>query len=163
MAKTRFDPDQIAEHVDAVCAGIAAGSSLRAICRERGIDESTARYYFSRDAEAMERFRAARELGCDALADEVLQIADTPQVGERIKVDADGNEEVTREDMLGHRRLQIDARLRLIGKWSQRYGDKVQHTGDGGGPIRTEGQTTIDISGLNDEQLRVLASIRIPT
>jgi hypothetical protein len=31
-----------------------------------------------------------------------------------------------REDMLGHRKLQIETRLKLLAKWSpKRYGDKL--------------------------------------
>lgn len=49
----------------------------------------------------------ARELGCDALADECIEIADEP--------DRDPAE----------KRIRIDTRIRLIGKWSQRYSDKL--------------------------------------
>lgn len=38
--------------------------------------------------------------------------------------------ERTREDMLGHRKLQIETRLKLLAKWDpRRYGEKVEVNG----------------------------------
>jgi hypothetical protein len=76
----------------------------------------------------------AREEGFDAIAAECLEIADTPLVGAKIKKRGDGIEE-TREDMLGHRKLQIETRLKLLAKWDpKRYGDKIDvnatHSGE---------------------------------
>jgi hypothetical protein len=60
-------------------------------------------------------------LGCDALADECLEIAD--------------DSEIKPDD----KRIRIDTRIRLIGKWSQRYSDKMahEHSGPGGKPIES--------------------------
>ena len=38
----------------------------------------------------------------------------------------------------------------------------VEHTGKDGGPIQTEAAATIDVTGLNADQLRALASIKVP-
>ena len=57
--------------------------------------------------------------------------------------------------MLGHRRLQIDTRLRLIGKWHQhKYGDKVATTvtGPNGGPV------VVAAAAMSDEQLAKIAA-----
>lgn len=140
----------LASHLDAICDHIASGTSLRATCALLGLKESTVRTWLdSADAvKAKAAFRAARELGCDALADQIVEIADTPLVGEvrtRKPIVVDGKaiegafvEEVRTEDMLGHRKLQIDARFRLLGKWSPRYADKLAHTGPDGGAIKYE-------------------------
>ena len=48
-----------------------------------------------------------------------LEIADTPVEGSRTKTTDKGNE-VTTEDMLGHRRLQVETRLKLLAKWRTR-------------------------------------------
>jgi hypothetical protein len=51
----------------------------------------------------------------------------------------------TVEDMLGHRKLQIETRLKLLAVWDpKRYGNKVQLGGDGGAPIRVEAQVEAD-------------------
>jgi len=85
----------------------------------------------------------AREEGFDAIALECLRIADTPVEGvsekyEAVKVPGDHEDaepttefrivERKVEDMLGHRKLQIETRLKLLSKWDPaRYGDKLQH------------------------------------
>ena len=78
--------------------------------------------------EFAEDFARARSLGFDAIAEEMFYIADTPCVGEEIELDADGNiTKIKRGDMLGHRRLQVDTRARLLAKWDRkRYGDHTQ-------------------------------------
>ncbi len=90
-----------------ICNQLAEGKSLRAICREMGKAESSVRYWLNQDETAFAHSARARELGCDALADECLEIADRPTEAADMK------------------RIRIDTRIRLIGKWSQRYSDKL--------------------------------------
>ena len=53
-------------------------------------------------------------------------------------------------------RLRVDTRKWAAGKMApKRYGDKIQHTGDGGGPIRVRP----DLSKLTDEELDALERI----
>ena len=53
-------------------------------------------------------------------------------------------------------RLRVDTRKWAAGKLApKRYGDKLQHTGDGGGPIRVRP----DLSKLTDEELDALERI----
>jgi hypothetical protein len=64
----------------------------------------------------------------------------------------------TKDHQLG--RLQFDARKWLASKLAQKqFGDRqtTELTGADGGPIQSA--TTLDVSGLSDEQLKVLASI----
>lgn len=123
---------------EAIVAGISQGIPLAQICRDLGIDRSIV-YDWRRDDEELDRRIArARDIGFDAIADECLRIADTQQIGERVKIDADGEEEVTREDMLGHRKLQIETRLKLLAKWDpKRYGDKQLLGSDPENPLPT--------------------------
>ena len=66
-----------------------------------------------------------------------MEIADTPQVGEIVTIKADGSREVKTIDMVEHRKLRIETRLKLLAKWNpKKYGDKLAHTGaDGEGPV----------------------------
>ena len=94
------------------------------------------------DGANMEELIKLRLAAADRIAEEALAIADTPHEGVTITVDADGRKEV-REDMLGHRKLQVDTRLRLLAKWnSGRYGDKLEHSGEIKIPALTEEQRT---------------------
>jgi hypothetical protein len=120
---------------------LAEGKSLLSICEAIGIPYSTARQWELDNPEHAANSARARELGCHFLAEECLQIADNTLEGIETTVKADGGIEERRGDMLAHRKLQIDTRMRLIGKWAPKlYGEKVtqEHTGPGGGAIKSE-------------------------
>ncbi len=95
------------DKIEDICNQLAEGKSLRAICREMELKESSVRYWLNKDADAFAHSARARELGCDALADECIEIADDKLEPADVK------------------RIRIDTRIRLIGKWSQRYSEKV--------------------------------------
>jgi hypothetical protein len=47
--------------------------------------------------------------------------------------------------MLGHRKLQIETRLKLLACWNpKKYGTKVALGGDAGNPIKIEAQVEAD-------------------
>lgn len=117
---------------DAICSELACGKSLLSICEAMGLKYSTVRGWEKDHADYAADSARAREHGCDYLAEDALRIADTPQIGEETTTKADGGVEVRSGDMLAHRKLQIDTRIRLIGKWSKRYGEKqqVEHSGE---------------------------------
>lgn len=78
----------------------------------------------------------AREDGFDAIAAECLAIANTPLEGVEKTEKADGGIEVKRGDMLGHRKLQIETRLKLLAKWDpKRYGERLEVAGDPKNPL----------------------------
>jgi hypothetical protein len=79
-------------------------------------------------------------MGFDAIAEEALLIADSPMMGEEIEEDGE-RVKVRRADMLGHRKLQVWARLQLLAKWCpEKYGDRtaMELTGKDGGPVVQE-------------------------
>lgn len=113
---------------DKICEKLSEGEPLASICRKNKAfpavrtvsDWKRAHPEFSAD------FARARDEGFDAIAAETLRIADTPVKGIRTKKSKEGLE-VTTEDMLGHRRLQVETRLKLLAKWDpKRYGDKIE-------------------------------------
>ncbi|HEY8878288.1 MAG TPA: terminase [Roseateles sp.] len=105
---------------------LAEGKSLLSICEAMGLAYSTARQWELDHPEHAAKSARARELGCHFLAEQCLQIADTPVEGVETTEKPDGSIEVKRGDMLQHRKLQIDTRMRLIGKWAPKiYGDKL--------------------------------------
>jgi len=66
----------------------------------------------------------ARTAQADVLFDEMLHIADTPVVGLKTITKASGVETVE-GGTIEHRRLQIDARKRIIARMApNKYGDK---------------------------------------
>lgn len=109
-----------------ICEKIASGVPLREICREKGMPSYRTVYRLRLEDDAFEaRFARARDIGYDVIAEEALSIADTPIIGQVEKDSAKDGITVTRADMTDHRRLQVDTRLKLLAKWSQRYSDKI--------------------------------------
>jgi len=94
----------------AVCERLAAGQSLASICKDPDMPEApTVRGWILDDREGFAALSArAYALGHEALAEECLQIADDTSIDPADK------------------RIRIDTRIRLLGKWSKRYADKVQ-------------------------------------
>jgi hypothetical protein len=81
-------------------------------------------------------YARARDDQADTLADEILDIANTPVEGITTKTDSDGKTETTKADMLNHRRLQVDARKWIAAKLKPRkYGEKLELAGDSERPV----------------------------
>jgi len=111
-----------------ICEEIADGKPLRQICREQNIAWRTVYQWLERYPDFFARFAKAREVGMDAIAEEALEIANTPLEGIETEEDSDGKVKTKRADMLGHRKLQIETRLKLLAKWNpKKYGDRVQN------------------------------------
>lgn len=94
---------------DAIIQRLMEGRSLLAICRDPDIpSHATVLRWRKKYPDFDEAIPRARAEGTHVLAEQCLEIADD------------------KEDDVQHRRLRIDTRLRLIGKWNARaYGDKV--------------------------------------
>jgi hypothetical protein len=83
------------------------------------------------------QYARAREAQADTLAEEILDIANTPQLG--VRTETKGEEVKTVEgDMIEHRRLQVDARKWIASKLKpKKYGDRIHQevTGKDGAPL----------------------------
>lgn len=117
------------------------GIPLAEICRMQGeypgMPRLTTVYDWEKaNPDFSARVARAREAGYDMIAVEALRIADTPQEGTRTKVGGPNGVEVTTEDMLGHRKLRVEARLKLLACWDpKRYGASTTLKGDPDAPL----------------------------
>lgn len=115
-----------------ICERLVEGESLRSVCLHEDMPHRSTIFRWLEQHESFrDQYARAREAQADAFADEITHIADTPQLGVIRKISEDGVE-VTEEDMLGHRRLQIDARKWIASKLKpKKYGEKqqVEHSG----------------------------------
>lgn len=115
---------------DAICEMYSNGITLTKCCQEIGIGRTTLYRWMVAHEEFSARLARARDLFADAIADECLDIADTTQNGDIVEegVDRDGAfRKVKTGDMIDHRKLRVDTRLKLLAKWSPgKYGDKKQ-------------------------------------
>jgi hypothetical protein len=119
---------------------IESGKTLRSYCRQDGKPSySTVYDWLEVDAAQSTRFAHARDIGEAVISQECLEIADNTQVGEIVTQKADGSQEIKSADMIEHRKLRIETRLKLLAKWNpKKWGDKVQTevSGPDGGPIQ---------------------------
>jgi len=121
------------ELFEEICDRLATGQSLRAICRDPHMpDEKAVRKWVTKEgAHLGPQFARAREMGCESLAEEVLEISDQPCLGPDGFVD---NGAVQRA------RLMADSRKWFLSKqMPKKYGDKVTQeiTGEDGGALIT--------------------------
>lgn len=127
-----------------MCEMLSDGIPLREICRQEGFPEWRTVYDWMYRDDALgadgvglsAAIARAREAGYDAMAEECILIADNPQYGQKQVMTDDGTA-TTVEDMLGHRKLRIETRLKLLAKWNpKKYGDKITHAGDPEAPLQ---------------------------
>lgn len=126
---------------DAICEWISDGKALLAYCRQPNTPKPQTVYaWMERNPDFADRFARARERGYDAIAQEALEIADTPREGVETTEEGEGRDATKRtvtKDMLGHRKLQVWTRLQLLARWDpKRYGEKVGLDHQGGLSIK---------------------------
>jgi hypothetical protein len=130
-------------HADQICEQLSEGVSLRKICKRPGMPNISTVFRWLGDdryAKFRDQYARAREAQADTLADEIIYLADTPKVGtvttvKAVTIDGASVEEVTTKklDMIGHRRLQVDARKWLAAKLApKKYGDRLELGGEVG-------------------------------
>lgn len=120
------------------------GQSLRGACEITGVAVTTFLGWVDGDKELAEHYARARERLLDFHAEQILEIADTPQIGVKTKSNEKGEiVERVEGDMIEHRRLQVEARKWLLSKLApKKYGDKVAIGGaDDLPPIQTTSLT----------------------
>lgn len=121
---------------DEICERLANGESLSGICEDDHMPtKATVFRWIGSFPEFKNQYARAREAQADAIFDEILHIANTPVIGQKVKKIGDAVVEVTEGDMIEHRRLQIDARKWMAGKLRPKvYGDKLAISGDDDAP-----------------------------
>ncbi|HKY20022.1 MAG TPA: hypothetical protein VJM31_02285 [Vicinamibacterales bacterium] len=104
------------EIVDEICLHVASGMPVSRVLRMPSMPSDNAlRGWIAADEEVAAKIRRAREIGCDTIADEALDIADG-----RLPI-GDGPQDASRD------KLRIETRLKLLGKWYPKvYGDSTQ-------------------------------------
>jgi hypothetical protein len=134
---SKYDP----EIARIICEQLSEGVPLRQICRDNdGFPAWRTVYdWMGRDEELSASISRARDIGYDAIAEECLHIADNIEMGHK-QVMTDEGSATTVEDMLGHRKLRIETRLKLLAKFHPtKYGDKLGlHGVEGAAAIKTE-------------------------
>lgn len=125
------------EIADLICEEIANGRSLRAICADAAMPSKASVFRWLAQEEGFrDQYARAREAQADALADEILDIADDG--ANDTYTDEEGRER-TNADVIARSRLRVDARKWIAAKLKPKvYGEKLaaELSGPNGGAIQ---------------------------
>jgi hypothetical protein len=131
---------------DLICARLAEGESLNAICAGENLPaESTVRSWAVNPEHPISaKYRAAREVGYMKMADELLEISDDGSNDWMERRHGDDKEStwVVNGEHVQRSKLRVETRKWILSKALPKvYGDKVAVTGEGGAPLIPETPT----------------------
>jgi hypothetical protein len=129
-------PEYNEDIAEEICERLSIGQTLSSICNLEGMPNySTIWRWESSNENFRNKSAHARKIGTHALADDCIRIADDPML------DA------------AEKRVRIDTRLRLLGKWNARqYGDKIEIENTGVKPLNV----TFTIGDRNAEPIDLI-------
>lgn len=136
MARPTLFNESLAEEI---CRRLSMGEPLAKICADDEMPAySTVRKWEAENPEFSALSTRAKVDGTHYMADECLEIAD----GRGDPAD---------------KRIRIDTRLRLIGKWNRHvYGDKLAHVGGDKADAPIRQSHSFDLTTASDEELEVI-------
>jgi transposase-like protein len=135
MTETRYRR----EFADEVCSRLAEGASLREVCREHGVPESSFREWVRSDRDGLaSRYQTARALQVEAWSDLIIEISN-------------------REDLEAQeKRVRIDSLKWLMSRIvPKKWGDRLLVAGDLEAPIQHL-HRQVKLTDLSDEQIDAL-------
>ncbi|WP_162651562.1 hypothetical protein [Lentilitoribacter sp. Alg239-R112] len=122
--------DYSQETADYICEKLCEGESLRAICLPDDMpNRSTVFRWLSLHDDFSNQYARAKEEQAEALADDIIAIADQ----------YDTAKDILEPDLIQRAKLRIDSRKWVASKLKpKKYGDKVQSeiSGPDGGPLQ---------------------------
>lgn len=126
--------------VNAVIHRIAAGETLTAICREDGMPDYRRLWERIHQSSSLRAaWERAREVRANRWAEEMTEIAEDGTNDYMEKKGRNGTFIALNEEHVRRSQLRIDTRKWLLAKsLPARYGERVEHTGAGGGPVQVE-------------------------
>jgi hypothetical protein len=144
----KYTPELAAE----ICERLSNGEPLRQICRSSDRFPVWQKIYewMERDAELAGAIARAREVGQDAIAEEIYALVEKDP--ERILSEGGGRVDAGYVQWV---RVQADIKLKLLAKWNpKRYGDRVQLAGDKENPLQID--ATVQAKTMFDSLLQNL-------
>lgn len=123
-----------------ICHRLCEGEPLRQICRDERMPAwRTVHDWRHAHPEFEKEYQLARDLGMDAIAEDLLDIADDGSNDFMEKIDKEGKKTGEFSFNLEHvqrSKLRIETRLKLLAKWNpKKFGDSITHRGDNNAPL----------------------------
>lgn len=146
----------------ALCAGLSEGRSLNELCGKGGIpSKQTILRWLADSEEFRAQYARAKEFGAEAIAEDILEIADDGRNDWMEKLDKEGQGAgwILNGEAVRRSQLRVDARKWLLAKLApKKYGDKVQLGGaEDLPPIATSGELTMT---PGDAYMRMLGATK---
>jgi hypothetical protein len=139
--------DYTEDTAQAICMRIAEGESLRMVCRDEAMpDKSTVLRWLGRHEKFRAQYAHAKEIGIEAIAEELFEIADDGSNDWMELTDSEDNVYGYKAngEHIQRSKLRIDTRKWYLSKIvPKKYGDKVQ----------TEHSGSISYSNMTEDEL----------
>lgn len=128
------------EIADLICERIAEGESLRAICADDGMpNRATVFRWLGVNEIFRDQYARAKEAQAEALADEIVEIADDGRNDWMTRRQGDDEVLVPNTEHMQRSRLRVDARKWVASKLlPKKYGDRLD--------VESKGSLTITIA-----------------
>ncbi len=155
--------DEVAEKIIVRMAG---GESLRSICRETVFPAfPTVMRWITEKPEFAAAYQVAQDCRAQVIFDEILELADRPVMGTRVKILADGGKETTLCDQVERSKLQVHAREWILARMApKRFGNRVLNeiTGADGGPLEVAqpGRPAQDVADFSKQMFAAFQAFR---
>ena len=121
------------------CDRMIAGQSIRAICSAEDMPSIPTVLKHLKESQAFAiQYARAKEIQMEAMAEEILEIADYSERDTIIVKKGDSEHEVPDNEWISRSKLRVDTRKWLMSKMApKKYGDKLQTelTGADGGEV----------------------------
>ena len=144
---------------DEVCRRVAAGESLRAVCRAEGMPaESTVREWVSANESFAAQYARARDDRAEVLFDQMFEIADDARNDFMEKLGDDGQAVGWREngELVRRSALRIDTRKWALARMApKKFGDRLAVDSKSEVTVRED----LDLSPLTKRQRDELAKL----
>lgn len=137
---------------DTICEQLAMGISMRTVSRDESLPAMSTMFKWLREnKEFSEQYEKAKQESTDAMAEDILDIADngTNDWIERENKNG-GTYEVVNNDVIQRSRLRVDTRKWLMAKMKpKKYGDHID--------VTSGGERVNPYAGLTIDELKKLA------
>ena len=138
---------------DLLCERIAEGESVNSICRDEDMPcKATFFNWLNNHSTFLDKYTRAKELGAEAIAEDMFEIADDGKNDWMQKLNSDGDPIGVQlnSEHVQRSKLRIDTRKWYLSKiLPKKYGDKLNLEGN---------LNHRDGSGLSDAELEAIAS-----
>lgn len=133
MAKVGRPTNYSQKLADEICHQLAQGLSLRTVCKSEEMPAiSTVFNWFRTKKGFVEQYARAKQESADAMAEEILDIADDGSNDFMVITKGNKEYEVENKEVTNRSRLRVDTRKWIMSKMKpKKYGDKLDVTSNG--------------------------------